>query len=415
MGKIRELAERLFSGAVSTEEHHPFTPMMAIEEVAPRTAFASSFANVTALDTDAGLVLVDTGSFVFAKMVKEHVRSFTTKPLHTAIFTHGHVDHVFGVEAYEAEPRPHGAPAPRVVAHEALAARFDRYKETRGYNACINARQFQVSASWPDATYRYPDVTYRDRLDLDVGGERIELHHARGETDDHTWVWVPSRKLLCTGDLFIWATPNAGNPQKVQRYPREWARALRAMAALGAETMCPGHGPPIFGAANVKRALSETAELLESLWTQTVALMNEGKRLDAILREVKAEPSLLERPYLRPIYDEPEFIVRNVYRLLGGWYDGNPAHLKPGPDAALAAEVARLAGGAGKLASRAAELAGAGELAVACHLAEMAALGDPGDAEIRAVRASVYEARAASETSLMARGIFGSAARETPK
>src|SRR5947208_3667236 len=55
------------------------------------------------------------------------------------------------------------------------------------------------------------------------GGVRFELHHAKGETDDHTWTWIPSEKVLCCGDLFIWASPNAGNPQKVQRYPREWA------------------------------------------------------------------------------------------------------------------------------------------------------------------------------------------------
>jgi alkyl sulfatase BDS1-like metallo-beta-lactamase superfamily hydrolase len=226
-------------------------------------------------------------------------------------------------------------------------------------------------------------------------------------------VWVPSRKLLCTGDLFIWATPNAGNPQKVQRYPRDWARALREMEALGAETMCPGHGPPIWGAANVKRALAETAELLESLWAQTLSCMNRGMRLDEVLREVKAPAALLERPYLRPIYDEPEFIVRNTWRLLGGWWDGNPATLKPARDAALAAEVAALAGGPARLAARATELAVAGELALACHLAEMAALAAPGDAGIRAARAAVYDRRAASEGSLMARGVYGSAARES--
>ena len=54
---------------------------------------------------------------------------------------------------------------------------------------------------WP-TEYRYPDETYRDRHVVDVGGERFELHHARGETDDHTWTWVPARRVLCCGDLF---------------------------------------------------------------------------------------------------------------------------------------------------------------------------------------------------------------------
>ena len=62
---------------------------------------------------------------------------------------------------------------------------------------------------------------------------RFELHHGRGETDDHAWVWVPSLRAACVGDFFIWVFPNAGNPQKVQRYPREWATTLRPIAAKG--------------------------------------------------------------------------------------------------------------------------------------------------------------------------------------
>ena len=61
----------------------------------------------------------------------------------------------------------------------------------------------------------------------------------------------------------------------------------------------------------------------------------------------------MERPYLQPVYDEPEFVVRTVWRLYGGWWDGNPATLKPAPERALALELAELAGGAGVLADRA--------------------------------------------------------------
>src|ERR1043166_9199118 len=67
---------------------------------------------------------------------------------------------------------------------------------------------------------------------VSVGGVVFELHHCKGETDDHTWVWCPERGVLCPGDLFIWAVPNDGNPQKVQRYPWERAKGLREMAAL---------------------------------------------------------------------------------------------------------------------------------------------------------------------------------------
>ncbi len=191
------------------------------------------------------------------------------------------------------------------------------------------------------------------------------LRHEKGETDDHTVTWIPEAKVLCCGDLFIWASPNAGNPQKVQRYPAEWAEALRRMAALDAEVLLPGHGLPVLGADRVHQALTETATYLESLVTQTLAMMNEGARLSEILHAVRPPAELAGRPYLQPVYDEPEFVVRSVWRLNGGWWDGNPATLKPAPDDALAAELAELAGGAGVLCDRALALLEAGDDALA--------------------------------------------------
>ena len=404
---LLELSRRILAGETPIEEHHPFAPTNALEEVAEGCCFVDSFANVSCFDSGEALSLVDTGSIVTAAAVHAAIRRWSTRRAERAVYTHGHIDHVFGTSAFEAEATL------EVVAHEAVNARFDRYIRTAGYNATINRRQFRMSSlQWP-VEYRRPDRTYRDRLDLRAGELTFELHHARGETDDHTWVWVPERRVLCTGDLFIWCSPNAGNPQKVQRYPDDWAVALREMAELGADVLLPGHGLPIAGRDQVRTALLETAELCQSLVEQTLALMNGGARLDTILHTVAVPAHLAERPYLRPIYDEPEFIVRNVWRLYGGWYDGNPAHLKPAPEAVLAAELAALAGGAAALAGRALDLAREGDLRTAGHLVELAALADPGDPSVHRARAEVFGLRAGTEPSLMARGVFAWAEDES--
>ncbi|MCQ4211040.1 alkyl sulfatase dimerization domain-containing protein [Streptomyces longispororuber] len=379
----------------------------------PRVGFFPAFANVTAFDTGDGVVLVDSGDFRTAGRLHEAVRKFRAGPVRSVVYTHGHVDHVFGVLPFDQEAARTGADRPEVVAHEAVPARFDRYIRTAGYNSWINRRQFGVPAlEWP-TTYRYPDTVYRDRLTVRRGALTFELVHARGETDDHTYVWVPELKTLCTGDLFIWNTPNAGNPQKVQRYPEDWARALRSMQELGAELLLPGHGVPITGADRVNRALDDTARLLETLCEQTRDLMNAGHRLDAVIHGVRVPEDLLDRPYLHPAYDEPEFVVRNLWRLWGGWYDQNPATLKPAPEAAVAAEFARAAGGALVLARRALELLDAGESRLAAHLAETAALAAPADPEVARARAHVFTVRAGKETSTMARGVFAWAAAES--
>jgi len=400
---LRQLSSDLLEGRVSIDAAQPMAPRFVAEEVASRTCFVSSFANVTAFTTDAGLLLVDTGSFVLAEPTRVALRKATAAPVTTAVWTHGHVDHCFGVELYEREHGP-----VHVIAHEAVARRFERYRLTHGWNAAINARQFRTQAGFP-TEFRAPDETFATTRSLDIGGRRFELTHALGETDDHAWVWVPDAGVICTGDLFIWASPNCGNPQKVQRYPREWAQALRAMDALGAEVLCPGHGVPIWGAAAVHRALDDTASFLESLVDQVIAMMNRGARLDDIVAAVRPPESLLATPYLSPVYDDPEFVVRNLYRLYGGWWDGNPAHLRPARDAALAKELADLAGGVAILADRAEQLR-ATDLALACHLIELATQAAPDDATVRARRTLIYRERAGRERCLMARGIFSAAA-----
>ena len=413
---ILELADKLWTGETDTSQFHPLGAHGDLAEVVDGVAFVPSFANVSALATQDGLVLVDTGSAPLARLVHSSLRGWSDLPLHTAVYSHGHIDHVFGVPVFEEEAAANGWPPPRVVAHQALPARFDRYVMTAGYIETINQRQFQLPGlRWP-TEYRYPDETYAERMDLDVGGTRVELHHAKGETDDHTWTWVPDKRVLCSGDLFIWASPNAGNPQKVQRYPLEWAKALREMASLGADVLLPGHGFPVLGAVRVRQALDDTAELLESLVSQTLALMNSGARLDEVLHGVVAPAHLMDRPYLRPVYDEPEFVVRNVWRLYGGWWDGNPATLKPANDRHVAAEMASLAGGPSRLAARAEQLLDEGTSEgerLSAHLIETAWLAAPDDPAIARARQRIFTVRAERATSTMARGIFQWAARES--
>ena len=420
---VLTMADRLWRGEVSTASMHPVDHVGGFVEITDGVGFTPSFANVSAFDTGDGLVLVDTGSLPLASVVHGDIRRWSTSRLHTAVYSHGHIDHVFGVPVWEVEAREQGWPAPEVIAHHALPARFDRYIFTAGYNTIINRRQFGFKdLVWP-TKYRYPDRTYHETLDLSVGGTDFTLRHEKGETDDHTVTWQPDSRVLCCGDLFIWASPNAGNPQKVQRYPREWAQALRRMLTLEAEFLLPGHGLPVIGADRVRQALTDTADLLDSLVDQTLAVMNAGGRLDDAIHSVCPPAELEARPYLRPVYDEPEFVVHTVWRQYGGWWDGNPATLKPASEQALARELAALAGGSGVLADRALELlaqatgspddeAGDQALRLAGHLAESAWLASPEDTAVQAARQQVFATRAARATSTMARGVFNWAANE---
>jgi alkyl sulfatase BDS1-like metallo-beta-lactamase superfamily hydrolase len=412
MGAIRDQAEKFWNGDLNVTIQHPLVPTGDFEEVAAGVVFYRWFANFVAVKTEDGFVLIDTGAHFNQSETLAMVRKFAPDRINTAIYTHGHVDHACGMTAFVAEAQRNHTARPRVVGHRAIAARFDRYKRTGGYNSLINARQFGSLTQWP-AEFVYPDTWFDERLAVTAGSLRFECHHGRGETDDACWVYLPQRKVLCAGDFIIWAAPNAGNPQKAQRYAREWAEALRAMAKTGAETLLPGHGVPVFGLSRIRQVLLDTAEYLQSLYDQTVTMMNQGARLDQILHEVTPPAQLTAKPYLQAVYDEPQFIVRNIWRLEGGWYDGMPSHLKPAPLAAEAHELTLLAGGLDKLLARAREQLESQQLALAAHLIDWAMLEAPDDRAVHELRARIYQAKTIAETSTMSRGIFRAAALES--
>ncbi|MFX1501070.1 MAG: alkyl sulfatase dimerization domain-containing protein [Promethearchaeota archaeon] len=417
MGKILDIAEDLWVGRKDTYSHHPFGVPRDLELInkynSQRTWFYRGFSNSIIRETSEGLVIVDPGAIFDVHTKFKAVREVTPLQVNTIIYTHGHVDHI-GIKPYLEECEKNNWSKPQVIGHEAVSHRFDRYKLTNSWNGFINSRQFRGSNDTPNfnTDFFYPNVTYNEKLAIQIGDVEVQLKHSRGETDDHTWVYFPDSMVLCTGDLFIWAIPNAGNPQKVQRYAHEWALALNEMKEHKPKILCPGHGVPIIGQERIYEALNNTALLLESLHDQTIALMNKGASLDTIIHTVKLPEELLKKPYLQPVYDEPEFIVRNIWRLFGGWHDGTPSHLKPAPEIDQAKEIANLAGGAKKLAERALELMNASELRLACHLAEWAWLDSPNDKYISEIASKVFVTRAKLENSTMAVGIYLAAAKK---
>jgi alkyl sulfatase BDS1-like metallo-beta-lactamase superfamily hydrolase len=425
VGDLLALSSRIIDSGVVDEPVNRITNELS--ELADDLAIVESFSHCVVLRTGDGLVAFDASGVATGAAVVEAIQTWDRSPVTTLVYTHGHADHVGGSRDFAAAyERP-----PTVVAHENVPRRLDRYELTNDWNVLINARQFGGIRGdmgygiggggrrfLPRDTLR-PDVTFTTHHELDVGGEHVELHHARGETDDHLWAWLPDRRWLMAGDFVIWNFPNAGNPQKVQRYPAEWAAALRRMIEQRPELLVPAHGLPIEGAERIAAVLDDIATALEALVAEVLAMMNGGATLDEIVHSVTVPADVLARPHLRPLYDEPEFVVRNVWRQFGGWWDGAASRLKPSPDAHVARAVAELAGGVGPIVATARSAATGGDLRLACHLADLAAWALDDDAperrDVHTARAEIYRARRNAETSLMSKGIFAAAARESER
>jgi len=383
----------------------------APEPVAEGIHLISAFGNSTCIETDDGLAVVDACVRPMGPRLLQQIRSLSDKPIRYVIYTHGHFDHAFGVWALLEDAEQRGDPRPQIIAQERVPARFDRYVELAGQHDHINRIQFALPPQAKVAVreqFFYPDVLYRDAMDVRLGGLTLHLQHAMGETDDATWVWIPERRTVCTGDLFLWSCPNIGNPFKVQRYETEWAAALEAIAAREPEALAPGHGPAIRGAAAVRDACLDTARALRWLHGEVVRRLNAGMWAEQILAEVTAlPPDLADKPYLRPIYGCPTFIVHGLLRRYGGWFDGNPSHVFPASTQAVAAEVVTLAG-APALLERARALQQAGDAQLALHLVDFVL--DGGEASLARdawqLKSQLLTARADAEPSFIARNIL---------
>lgn len=413
---MNHLLERLWRGEAAMEEWSAAIAGGSAHTVSDDMIVVSTHyvvGNVTAIRTDAGLVLIDTGGRETARETLDVIRRWDSSPVNTVIYTHGHIDHTWGARLLDEEADAHGVARPRIIAHRNILQRFERYDQSQDLNSLIMGRQFNKAGYVFPGEHRRPDEVYDDQLSLNIGGLRIELTHGRGETDDATFVWLPQTKILVTGDFVIWVFPNAGNPRKVQRYPQDWASTLRKMHALEPRILVPGHGPVVSGAARAGEMLDDGASALESLVEQTVRLMNKGHTLNSILQTVRAPSGLLTKPYLLPKYDDPAFVVRSIWHLYAGWFDGNPAHLKPAADQDLGREIATLAGGVESLTKQAEVLRAAGQARVAAHLIEFAAAASPHDKEVHRVRAAIYTDCIDRETSLIGKAILAYSKRES--
>ncbi len=364
--------------------------LVEIEEVCPRSWLVRlPIVNCAVFETDEGLVVVDTGMAPGGPAVLQAIRTVSSAPIHTIIYTHAHVDHCMGTWALMEDN-------PEVIAHADAPRRYDRYVRLRG---SVSRYMTQPLHSFPadQSDWVAPTMTFRDTLSITVGGERFDIVHHRGETDDQLYVHVPGREALASADYYQGFLPNAGNGKRVQRYVEDWALALREMAALAPRFLLPAHGESIVGDPEaIAEAFTAHADALDFIAEETLAGLNARRRQDEVADSIQLPPALADHPTLNEQYVSPADISRMVMKQYCGWWDDIPSHWSPARFDQQAAAICDLAGGVDAVVDRARELAES-DPKMACHLVDWAWFADKSNPSTARAVIDIYTKRVANE------------------
>jgi glyoxylase-like metal-dependent hydrolase (beta-lactamase superfamily II) len=180
------------------------------------------------------------------------LRKHTDKPVKYLVLSHYHAVRVLGASAFGAEV---------IITHENTRKLIaERGKDDWESEFARLPRLFREPASIPGLTW--PDVTFSDRLTIDLGGDRGPLalqYCGRGHTAGDIVAWLPRPRILFAGDLVeAQAALYTGDA-----FHADWSTGtLDRVQALGAETLIGGRGAVSQGREGVAAAIEQTREFL---------------------------------------------------------------------------------------------------------------------------------------------------------
>lgn len=305
--------------------------------------YRGHFSNSAVLVTGDAVVVVDTQvSPQAARHLRACLRAVTDRAIKFVVNTHYHGDHTGGNAEF---------PEAEVVA-TALTARYvvERDAERLEYTRKFGLEIHEVHPILG------PARTFEGRLELEVGGERIEvLQLGAVETPDACVVHWPARRVVACGDgVATWDYPYLGVPfmDEGLRDDGEWIGFLRKVKALEPEVLIAGHGPALVGRERIAARLDLLIALYTDLLAATGRALAAGAAIPAVVARVDQELAhYRRRPDLREEVTGQRFaIYRCINSLLperagrGWWDDLRPSIIRRDErDADIAALEAALA------------------------------------------------------------------------
>ncbi len=220
--------------------------------------------NTAIIENDDGVIVVDSHSKPSAaRVIVQKLQEMRLKRVRYVVNTHFHFDHWQGNEVYPAtypnveditnditretmvrkslkriQDHIRAAPAEiaKLRADLETAASADQRAEILS-----NLRQAESYLSELQALKpALPTMAFERSMRLIRGDREVQLLHlGRAHTEGDVFVYLPSEKVVVTGDAVIGWTPFMGDG-----YPEDWVGTLKRLEQLDFTQMIMGHGRP---------------------------------------------------------------------------------------------------------------------------------------------------------------------------
>ena len=204
--------------------------------------------------------------------------------------THFHPEHVSGFQAF---------PESGVLLRPAVQ-QDELVNDSAPLMSLFSKMSPVHAALLKDVRMRLPDITFRDSIEIDLGGVTARLFvtgpaHTRADN----FILVKEDGVLFGGDVIT----NRFFPI-INKDGANWIKTLDQLAALNPRTVVPGHGE--IGGADL---IARERGFLSFMQSRTRELRTQGKSADQAVTTLSAE---IKAKY--PNWDNPEFLEGDIRR-----------------------------------------------------------------------------------------------------
>lgn len=399
----------------------------------------SSLANITIVEGDDGLIVIDTATSVETArqalaLFREHV---VDKPVVAVIYTHTHIDHYAGVKGV-VDPADVAAGKVPVIA-PGTARSFDKHalgENVIAGNAMIRRATYPfggllapgprgfVTCGIGCGANQNETITYLSPTDSitetgtvrTISGLTFEFLYAPDtEAPEEMHIWIPELKALTCAEN---ANHTMHNIQTLRgartRDARNFARFIdETLVRWGAQAEVH-YGPhtwPVFGNANVVAFLESQRDTYKYIHDQALRLANKGLHPLEAAEQIELPKALARKWFNRFYHGTLHHNVRAVYAKELGFWDGDPASLFPLPPVETAKRHVELIG-AERILSEGRQAIESADYRWAVQILHHLVFADPTHVEARTLMADAYEQLGYQMEGPQWRGIFLTAALE---